>query len=185
MRNIMDADAGCVLGTCRIKLANNRHKQLIDVRKGDILEDGSQVICNLKTRFRGEMAKIDNLVITPYHPILFNDRWQLPVDVLIENSAAAGPDRMKMIKGDEACWVCTLVLDRNHVMNVEGVKCITLGHGFSDAVLRHEYYGTARVVENLKEMVGWEKGEIVLGSYRLKRDVKGCVIGMVQPVYVR
>ncbi len=181
----MDADAGCVLGSCRIKLAKNRSKQLIDVRKGDILEDGSQVICNLKTRFRGEMAKINNLVITPYHPIFHENKWQFPVDVLIENSLSSEADSMGIIKNEEACWVCTLVLDKNHVMNIEGIKCVTLGHGFKDPVLKHDYYGTFKVVENLKEMNGWDNGEIVLGSYKLKRDRNGCVVGIIQPVYVR
>lgn len=154
-------------------------KQIFDIVKGDVLEDGSVVICNLKTKFGGEMCKIDNLVITPYHPIVHENEWQLPIDVVIKNEGNARYSMVMMPK----TWVCTLVLDRNHIINAEGVRCISLGHGFTEAVLKHQYYGTSKVIENLMEMRGWERGEIRLNGYRLRRDAAGCVEGMVNPTY--
>jgi hypothetical protein len=154
-------------------------KQIFEVKKGDYLEDGSRVICNLKTKFGGEMCKIDNLIITPYHPIVYNNQWKLPIDVVIENEGNA---RFQMIMQPKS-WVCTLVLSRNHIINAEGVRCISLGHGFTEEVLRHEYYGTKNVIENLKQMKGWDRGEIRLNSYKLQRDSKGCVERMINPIY--
>ena len=44
----------------------------------------------------------------------------------------------------------TLVLENYHVMIVNGIKCITLGHNFEDhPKLKHPYYGTNKVIENL------------------------------------
>lgn len=131
------------------------------------------------------MVKIDNLVITPYHPIIYDHKWQLPIDVLIANSDKKDTVRpgLSMIKAPEPNWVCTLVLDRNHVMNIEGYRCISLGHGFTEEVLKHDYYGTEKILENLAEMKGWENGEISLISYKLRRDSAGCVDRMIKPVY--
>lgn len=186
MRNLMDADAGCLLGSCSIKMAKNKTKKMIELKKGDKLEDGSEVICVLKTKFHGEMVKIKNLFITPYHPIIYDNKWQLPIDVLIENQ---NKDRtnsdFEMIKLSKSEWVCTLILNKNHIMNVEGFKCISLGHGFTEEVLKHDYYGTKKVIENLKKFRGWQEGEIALSSYRLARDAEGCVESMIEPVYAR
>lgn len=33
---------------------------------------------------------------------------------------------------------------------VNDIECITLGHGLKDDVIRHNYYGTQRVIEDLR-----------------------------------
>ena len=32
---------------------------------------------------------------------------------------------------------------------VEGIKCITLGHGLEDESIKHEYWGTKKVVNDI------------------------------------
>lgn len=182
MRNIMNADAGCILGSCIIKLAEGFSKPLIDIKKGDTLIDGSKVICNLITKFHGEMCKIGDLAITPYHPIIFKNQWQLPIDIVIANKDD-DPIKFQIIKAPEPNWVCTLVLNKNHVINAEGYRCISLGHGFTEEVLKHEFFGTDKILNNLRELRGWERGVIRLKGYKLQRDIHGCVQGMVQPIY--
>jgi hypothetical protein len=44
----------------------------------------------------------------------------------------------------------TLVLENHHIMFINGLKCITLGHNFTNhKKLIHPYYGTNKVIENL------------------------------------
>ena len=37
-----------------------------------------------------------------------------------------------------------------------------LGHGFTDSILEHPYYGTELVINDLKENYGWYTGKVVM-----------------------
>ena len=55
-----------------------------------------------------------------------------------------------------------LVLDRNHVPLVNGVGCVSLGHGIEhDPVARHAYWGAA-VLADLAALPGWADGRVLL-----------------------
>jgi len=78
------------------------------------------------------------LIITPWHPIRLNGvQWVHPcsihpsTDIICES-------------------VFSFALDKGHTVLVNDVECITLGHGFKDDVLRHNYYGTHRIIEDLR-----------------------------------
>lgn len=44
-------------------------------------------------------------------------------------------------------------------MIVNGMECVSLGHGFKDnSVIDHEYLGTGKVVEDLKSHKSWMSG---------------------------
>jgi hypothetical protein len=45
--------------------------------------------------------------------------------------------------------VYNFALDQGHTVLVNDVECVTLGHGFKEDIVRHSYYGTQRVVEDL------------------------------------
>jgi len=45
--------------------------------------------------------------------------------------------------------VYNFALDQGHTVLVNNVECVTLGHGFQDDIVRHTYYGTQRVIEDL------------------------------------
>jgi hypothetical protein len=57
-------------------------------------------------------------------------------------------------------------------MMIEGYPCICLGHGYLDPVIKHSYWGTQAVVEDLERMNGFYTGEVVLRT--------GCVV--VDPI---
>lgn len=48
--------------------------------------------------------------------------------------------------------VYNFALDQGHTVLVNDVECVTLGHGFKDDVVRHGYYGTKRVIEDLRQL---------------------------------
>ena len=90
------------------------------------------------------------LAITPYHPVRVNGRWQHPQDAyaVVERTCDA---------------VYNLVLDAGHVVCVNGVECVTLGHGLDDGdggVLRHPYLGTQSVINDLRACAGWASGRV-------------------------
>lgn len=48
-------------------------------------------------------------------------------------------------------------------MLVNEIQCITLGHGLKgDKVAEHSYFGTEKIIEDLKQVEGWENGMVCL-----------------------
>ena len=59
------------------------------------------------------------------------------------------------------------------------MECVTLGHGLEEEVVKHEYYGTSAVIDDLKRMGGWEEGLVVLSCENVERDGEsGMVVGL-------
>ena len=70
-------------------------------------------------------------------------------------------------------------------IEVQGIECATLGHGLQGPVIEHPYFGTQRVIEDLKKFRGWASGRITLtpGSKVLVRDARtGLVNGFAAGV---
>ena len=43
-----------------------------------------------------------------------------------------------------------------------------LGHGFSGDVISHPYYGTQKVIDDLKQNYGYKFGKVVINDYDVK-----------------
>jgi hypothetical protein len=48
--------------------------------------------------------------------------------------------------------VYNFALDQGHTILVNDVECVTLGHRFKEDVVRHVYYGSQRVIEDLQRL---------------------------------
>ena len=138
---------------------------LRDIKKGDFVlcEDRTfaRIVCVVKTITAGGKANLCSvpsssefktpLVVTPNHPIKYGGEWRFPRDLtspaVTENDA-----------------VYSFVLNKNHRMMINTFPCITLGHGLRDGILEHAYYGTNKVVDDLRQMPGWDSGIIVLNT---------------------
>ena len=58
-------------------------------------------------------------------------------------------------------------------MVIEGVECVSLGHGFTGDVVGHAYFGDREAVTaDLKEMPGWASGVVELRASDFVRDRK-------------
>jgi len=55
-----------------------------------------------------------------------------------------------------------LVVDQGHVATVNGVELILLGHNYEEGILKHEYFGTQRVLNDLKKLPGFNEGLVHL-----------------------
>jgi hypothetical protein len=154
-----------------VSLAEGRSKLVGQLRRGDILDNGARVECVIISHYRGSLVVFGSgqstLAITPYHPVLVENQWSFPVDV----------DGARIVNvEDESVLVCNLILDREHTVSVGGIRCVTLAHGFEhNDVVKHSYYGTSRIVDDLKQLKGWDQGLIVLKEFKVSRDEKGVV----------
>ena len=154
-----DPNGGCFDSRCKITMADGSQKILSRLEKGDCIKSVDQdnnittanVVCVLEIKIKtGVREFVDlpgGLYITPWHPIKYNGEWVFPSDI-----------KQPIICSTRS--IITLVLDNYHVGFINGYPCIMLGHGFTDGILDHPYYGTERVIDDLKENYGWETGKV-------------------------
>lgn len=177
LSNYNDPDGGCFDSNCMISMADNSKKLLKELEKGDkiiTLKDHNdinsiiytKVVCIYETIIERNinMVCLDNdLKITEWHPILTPLGWKFPSE--IKKSSSIYCDS-----------IITLVLEDGHVAFINDRPCITLGHNFKDGILDHNFYGSEKVIDNLKEMPGYEEGHIKNNDGSVIRDDKKFVI---------
>jgi len=148
-----DPQGGCVDSYCNINMFNGTSKLLKDIKKFDIIKsidennkiEGAKVLCVVETLIESgyrNYACINDVLVTPWHPIKIGlhgkeETWCFPGELFSTYSYPSSS-------------MITLVLENYHVMFINGIKCITLGHNFTNhSKLIHPYYGTNKVIENL------------------------------------
>ncbi|CAF4232135.1 unnamed protein product, partial [Rotaria socialis] len=140
-----NAAGGCFHGECKVRLMNGTSKLIKNVKPGDrMAPHGGMINYVVKTKCQNEKAKmvvIDNgLIITAWHPIRLHQRWIMPC------SLVSAPTEISCKE------VYNFALDQGHTIFVNDMECVTLGHGFKEDIVRHAYYGTQRVIEDLRQL---------------------------------
>ena len=59
---------------------------------------------------------------------------------------------------------CVILVSFSEDTLVNGVGCVSLGHGLRGSVVGHAYYGTAAVLRDLSEQPGWREGRVTLAA---------------------
>ena len=148
-----DPRGGCVDSYCPIAMFDGTSKLLKDVQKFDIIKSidnnnkvvGAKVLCVVETMINSgyrDYVNVNGVLITPWHPIKYGlhgkkEDWVFPGELFSTYNLPSSS-------------MITLVLENHHIMIINGLKCITLGHNFNHHhKLSHPYYGTAKVIENL------------------------------------
>lgn len=163
-------------------MEDGSQKRVQDVKKGDVVacpSGSSRVVCIVKTHcHQGKTQLVEmagGLKVTPYHPIRVNNKWHFPCELGVPQLVVCPA-------------VYSFVLEASHVMLINSIECVTLGHGFSgDAVVEHPYFGTEKVLKDLEAREGWQQGLVELRSCFAIRNSAGMVTGLstvpVVPVY--
>lgn len=181
MRMFHNSRNVCFHGKGKVRMFNGAKKTVDSVTKGDQIQsiDGAPatVVCVVKTEIDEKMLELVNcqskegsnaLLITPWHPIRLSEtqEWIFPISIAEPRSVPCES-------------VFNFVLDEHHIVNVDDIDCVTLGHSFKDSVCAHEYFGTARVVDDLQVMSGFSSGLVKLIG--VKRDpITGKVNGLIE-----
>jgi Mg-chelatase subunit ChlD len=170
MSAYLNAGGGCFSGLNKVNTPGGS-RLVRDVKKGDILTtilpDGSEstgkVICSVVSKPPGgtmDLVTINGLKITPWHPMKMvpsESTWHFPGDL----AKAIGHRKDEQI--DE---VYTFVMDKGHVVIVEGFPVCCLGHGFKGPVIEHAYFGTQAIIDDLKQLDGWEDGSVLYNDLK-------------------
>jgi Mg-chelatase subunit ChlD len=158
-----NASGGCVEGKSQVLMADDRRKAIQECVAGERVWTPSGpttikavVVCNSKAPSQ-PMVQLGNLCITPWHPVYVNHKWQFPTVIM--------PYASRLIQ-----TVYNLVLDSGHIVDIEGVQCVTLGHGLKGAVVEHTFFGTEAVIDCLKKQPGWNVGRPTFKNLGTVRD---------------
>ena len=180
-----DVNGGCYKGDSLIMMANSTQKQVKNIKKGDkvLSMDGinyetndyvtASVICVVKTIYKSpiKLVHINNytengIYITPWHPINLSNKWIFPNMVNKEQIS-------------NVTEVYNLILDNYHIVIVENIPCICLGHNFyQDKILKHPYFGTKNVIRDFQKLKNWDTGLVEIDGDKFIRDIEtNLVIG--------
>jgi len=148
---------GCFAGNSSIKMADGSCKLVKELVKGDRIAtpngEGASIRCVVRTQtYQGmtDMCLLNGgLLITPGHPVKMQNQWVYPRDLV-----------NRQIVNIDAFY--NLVVDQGHIAIINDVEAILLGHNYTNGILKHEYLGTQRVVNDLKKLPGWNNGLVHL-----------------------
>ncbi len=159
----------CFLSDSFIKIKGGVFTLVQNVKKGMELESMGEtgtVICVLKTKINGPIRRFINnptTGITNYHPVFmkkYNNQWMFPYDI---------HDFYEDYAINE--YVYDYILDKHHIVELDGgIFATTLNHGQKGDVIGHDYFGTEKIVNDLKKHPGWDQGFIQLDDYTFTRD---------------
>ena len=161
MSSYNSSSGPCFRGDCMVRLADGSFTRVDQIQGGDRVSPytGSRpvgtpqcddteykVLVVIKTKCLDGTATFVNykgLVITPTHPIIHtNDEkveWCRPID-LVGNTFIERCD-----------FVYNFILTNGHIMNINGIDCVTLGHGFvGNFNIEHPFFGTHQIIDELK-----------------------------------
>jgi len=160
------SSAPCFDGSCLVSMDDGSKKRVGEIKKGDVVQCWNQktasVVCVVKTHTQNNVADLvtldSGLLVTPWHPVRINGQWTFPNSV---GKCTSQP----------CPAVFSFVLASSHVMIINDVECVTLGHQLSGETVQHPYFGTGKIVEDLAQMKGWDAGLVELdGSSCIQRD---------------
>jgi len=105
------------------------------------------------------MCKMDKLTITPWHPVLINGKWVRPADIV-------NIEEMVMPT------VYNMILDKGHIIEVDGVLTCSLGHDMTGDVIEHGYFGNkTQILNDLKNQPGFDEKRPIFKNLKVHKDV--------------
>ena len=167
MRNYSDASAPCFHGNCVVRMADGKLKKVSKMVKGDKIVTGSGSIgtirCVVKTIIsKGKLPMVgfnSGLLITEWHPIRVNNIWCFPKTV----------GETGLVNCDA---IYSFLLEENDepIMLINNMECVSLAHNLDGDIISHSYYGSQKIVEDLKKKDGWDEGLVILENQIFQRD---------------
>ena len=149
----------CFHGDSLVEMNNGSFKKIKELRKGDIVKTETgfskvrSLIVSQSQNNKSTFVNVNGLLVTPWHPVKVNGEWKFPSDL----------GETFELTND---LVYNLVLEQGHIININGVKAVTLGHNLTGPVVGHEYFGSQRIINDMKKMRGWDEGLLFLYGVR-------------------
>jgi hypothetical protein len=184
-----NSGGGCFAGESRVLMNDYTDKKIMDINPGEYVWTpfGSAKVIALVTcgsYEKQKMCNINGLCITPWHPIKMNieSEWVFPLAAIIGPKAVFPNDLRQSVEHD-INTVYNLVLDKEHIVSINSILCVTLGHDIHEGIVEHEYFGSQKVIEDLKKCEGWNIGRPTYKNLvSVKDSITNKVIGWIDKV---
>jgi hypothetical protein len=170
-----DRNGVCFDETCLVRMANGKKQQISSLESGDLLLCGDGKTRRLKCLVEsvlplGMVSLVSfpcGLMITPWHPIFWNNTWVFPQDIAktqIYQRSAVYNLLLECISDEST---------ETHSVFVNDIECVTLGHGMNlNSITSHPFFGVwSAVAADLSQMAGWTVGKVqVAGVLRSESE---------------
>lgn len=178
MSHYSQSSGPCFDGNCVVHMHDGSKKKIKDLVKGDVVltptGKTAKILCIVKTLMTNNIANLVNLgglLVTEWHPIKdkLSKKWTFPC-------------KIKSAEETSCPAVYSFVLDTKyeHVMVINDIECIALGHNIKLPVAKHDYWGTNKVIKDLQKMKGWVDGLVILKDNCIIRNKIGEAIRLNQ-----
>jgi hypothetical protein len=167
-RSFYNISGGCFTESTLLNTVNGFVQAKNITRGTQVMTDSglATIVCVIKFKFNGTVCRYGTTGITPFHPIYFqNKEWKFP------------NDSDKFIKEKYNGYVYDFVLSEKHIIKLNGIYAVTLGHNFKEDVVAHDYFGD-KIINDLKNCEGWDYGFIKFENWEFIRDKENMVIGL-------
>ena len=162
---------GCFTGDTKIYINKNVCINAGDIKSGDnvltINNQVTKIVCVVKYFCRNtDIIRIQNLGITPWHPIkkILSNKWEFPISIT-------------KTRKEYITEVYNFVLATGHILIVDDYECVTYGHNLESEIVKHEYFGD-KIIDDLKKTNGWESGYINFDEDCFVRNNENEVVGL-------
>jgi len=169
-----DRYGGCIAGSSKALLASGKLCNVSELSRGDhiAVADGTsaEISCVVRTRCHHQRALLVELPggarVTPYHPVQVQGEWRFPIE-------------LADVKEYECDFVYSFIVQGAASLLVDGLPCISLGHGLEQGAAAHPYFASQQVVVDISAMLGYKEGLVELSPGCVVRDpVTGTVCGL-------
>lgn len=175
-----DASGGCFTDGWQVMIPGGVTKPVKNIRAGDLVISNdapngvARVICVVRLMISNTFCMISpdgQNGITSYHPVWLSlgdkRNWQFPEQITEQF--------IVMQKGD---YMYDFIIDKGYSIAFEcGINAACLGHECRESeVIAHNYFGTHKILDDLKDHEDWNSGYITLDSWRFIRNESGLVV---------
>jgi hypothetical protein len=163
---------GCISGDSSIQLYNGKIKLVKDITKSDIvksLSGYSEVLCVVRTKYNKKinMIKLESgLIITPWHPIFYNDEWQFPINI----------KQAQLLYCD---YVYNFITKDNICLVINNLPCVVLGHGIKNNICKHPYFSSIKSIQDICNHPDYKSGLVTLNEKSFCRDINTNLINKI------
>lgn len=180
------SSAPCFHEDCRVRLLNGEDMELSHLRRGVVLSTPAgprRVAAVVRTEIsRGALAlcSIGKLKITPWHPVLdvHTSSWRFPSNIVSPEITPCKTVYSILLEPD--------VNSEAHAVYIEGVRCVTLGHGIfstqgmgNDARV-HSFLGDyEKVLQSVAKLPGFADADGVVACSGTHVGLGGLVDGFL------